>query len=334
MRGEILRTEHEAARGLQIMLQGQARAFQTNDGHKKLTVRFLRAGDALNPGCGIEALTEVTLLGLTEAQTDAIAAECAAFRDLNAQLAAPADAEATRVPLDAAALLPKDEKPDVDAFVDDDGHFKKTRSSCRITHVPQIDEADCGAASLAMVCRYYGKAVSLTRIRELCATAVDGTSLHGMCHAATELGLAARALKVSRRNLPVMPLPAIVHWEGNHWVVLYEVTEKHVRVDDPAMGKRKMTRAEFEKGWSGYAALFDYTTAFEKAPEGQGTLRWLMPFIREHYPVLRQVGLVLGPIHVVQDPIGVGPHPQALAVREQPVQDGAHLNAPRRRLDL
>jgi HlyB family type I secretion system ABC transporter len=292
LRGEILRTEHEAARGLQIMLQGQARAFQTNDGHKKLTVRFLRAGDALNPGCGIEALTEVTLLGLTEAQTDAIAAECAAFRDLNAQLAAPADAESARVPLDAAALLPKDEKPDVDAFVDDEGHFKKRRGSCRITHVPQIDEADCGAASLAMVCRYYGKAVSLTRIRELCATAVDGTSLHGMCHAATELGLAARALKVSRRNLPVMPLPAIVHWEGNHWVVLYEVTEKHVRVDDPAMGKRKMTRAEFEKGWSGYAALFDYTTAFEKAPEGQGTLRWLMPFIREHYPVLRQVGLL------------------------------------------
>jgi len=294
--GDVLRTEHESPRGLQIVLRGQARVFQTKDGHKKLTVRFLRTSDALSPpGCAVEALTNMTLLCLTEDQTAAIAAECAAFRDLIAQLHTPADAGAARVPLDAAALLPDtavSAKPDVDAFVDEEGRFKKGRLKRDITHVRQIDEADCGAASLAMVCRYYGKAVSLTRVRELCATATDGTSLHGMCHAATELGLAARALKVSRRNLPVMPLPAIVHWEGNHWIVLYEVTDKHVRVDDPALGKRKMTRAEFEKGWTGYAALFDYTVAFEKAPVGQGTLRWLMPFIREHYAVLRQVGLL------------------------------------------
>ncbi|MBE7497725.1 MAG: peptidase domain-containing ABC transporter [Verrucomicrobiaceae bacterium] len=296
-KGEMPRTEHEAPRGLQILLRGQARVFQTlPESERRVTVRFLRAGDALSPpGCGVEMLTEGVLLTLSEDETSALSSQYTSFRGIFAQINTPAPAQTARVPLDAAALVPEAAKttpPDQDAFVDDEGRFQKNHTSCRITHVQQIDEADCGAASLAMVCRYYGKAVSLTRVRELCATATDGTSLHGMCHAATELGLAARALKVSRRNLPVMPLPAIVHWEGNHWVVLYEVTKKHVRVDDPGLGKRKMTREEFDKGWSGYAAIFDYTTAFEKAPEGQGTLRWLMPFIREHYGTLRQVGLL------------------------------------------
>lgn len=294
--GEMLRTEHERPEGIQILLQGQARVFRALENQRRVTVRFLRSGDALSPAqCAVEALTEVKLLTLSAEDTLSIGRECPVFRELVTGIHTPAPAEAARVPLDAAALIPEAAKtapPDADAFVDDEGRFKKTRSRCRITHVQQIDEADCGAASLAMVCRYFGKAVSLTRIRELCATAVDGTSLHGMCHAATELGLAARALKVSRRNLPVMPLPAIVHWEGNHWIVLYEVTKKHVRIDDPALGKRRMTREEFDKGWSGYAALFDYTTAFEKAPETRGTLRWLMPFIREHYGTLRQVGLL------------------------------------------
>ena len=69
-----------------------------------------------------------------------------------------------------------------------------------------------------------------------------------------------------------MPLPAIVHWEGNHWLVLYDVDAKRVRVADPALGLRRLGRAEFEKQWTGYAALFDYTEAFEKAPEGKADL--------------------------------------------------------------
>ena len=85
-----------------------------------------------------------------------------------------------------------------------------------------------------MVCRHFGRKVSLARIRQLCHTARDGTSLKALTHAATELGLASRALKVSLRNLPQMPLPSIIHWQGNHWMVLIEVVEKFVRAADPA----------------------------------------------------------------------------------------------------
>ena len=153
---------------------------------------------------------------------------------------------------------------------------------------------DCGAASLAMVCRHFGRDVSLVRIRALCHTASDGTSLKAICAAATELGLAARALKVSARHLDQMPLPAICHWEGNHWVVLADVSAKHVRVADPGRGWRKLPREEFLAKWSGYAALFDYTIAFEQAPVSAVSLAWLWPFLREHRATLTQALLLAG----------------------------------------
>src|SRR5438105_8876970 len=148
---------------------------------------------------------------------------------------------------------------------------------------------DCGAASLGMICRHFGKKISLARIRQLCHTATDGTSLKALVRAATELGLAGRALKVSLRNLPMMPLPAIVHWEGDHWIVLYDVDADSVRVADPALGLRKLPRREFEAKWTGYAALFDYTTAFEQAPESRPALTWILPFLARFKTILLQV---------------------------------------------
>src|SRR6202022_580313 len=104
-----------------------------------------------------------------------------------------------------------------------------------------------------------------------------------------EVGLAAAAPKVSLRNLAMMPLPAIVHWEGNHWIVLYDVNPAFVRVADPAIGLRKLPRREFEAKWTGYAALFDYTTAFEQAPESKAALAWLVPFLARFKVILLQV---------------------------------------------
>src|SRR5206468_3766825 len=97
---------------------------------------------------------------------------------------------------------------------------------------------------------------------------------------------AARSVKASARNVDRMPLPAILHWGGNHWVVLYDVGEKEARIADPASGLRRVPRAELEKEWSGYAALFDYTDAFERAPEGRSSAAWLAAFFRPHVPVL------------------------------------------------
>ena len=155
-------------------------------------------------------------------------------------------------------------------------------------HLYQIDEMDCGASSLAIICRYYGKAISLARIRQLVHTGVDGASLKAICEGANELGLAARAVKASPAGLGQLPLPAIIHWDGNHWVVLYDVDDGHVKISDPAVGKRRMKRADFEAKWSGYAALFDYTDRFAANPEARPGITWLFPFFRPYANLLLQ----------------------------------------------
>ena len=186
-------------------------------------------------------------------------------------------------------------------FASDDGYFiKRGKRIRRMPLVRQIDEMDCGAACLAMICRHYGRAVSLSRIRQLVHTSLDGTSLRGIVQAATELGLAARSVKATPADSDQMPLPAIIHWEGNHWVVLYDLTATHARIMDPAIGSVKVTRAELEKKWSGYAALFDYTDAFEQAPVSKPGLAWLFPFFKPYARLMMKALALAGIVSALQ----------------------------------
>ncbi|HET6899183.1 MAG TPA: peptidase domain-containing ABC transporter [Vicinamibacteria bacterium] len=203
----------------------------------------------------------------------------------------PAESDRSKVEADPSGVAESAEGAD-EPFAQEGRFVKRARRVWRFPLVWQIDEMDCGAACLAMVCRHFGRAVSLARIRQLVHTSLDGTSLRAIGQAAVELGLAARSVKVSPRNLERMPLPAILHWEGNHWVVLYEVTGSSVRVADPALGLRRFKREELLARWSGYAALFDYTDAFAHAPVAKPSLAWLWPFVRPHTGLLlRSLGL-------------------------------------------
>src|SRR5581483_11088407 len=76
-----------------------------------------------------------------------------------------------------------------------------TRRPRRLPHVYQLDEMDCGAACIGMVTRYFGKAVSLPKIRELVHTSTDGTSLLGITRGAEELGLSTHAVRASKSRL-------------------------------------------------------------------------------------------------------------------------------------
>src|SRR5204862_6040898 len=175
------------------------------------------------------------------------------------------------------------------------GRFvKRGRRVRRMRFVRQVDEMDCGAACLAMIARHFGRNVPLARIRQLVNTGLDGTSLRSLCAAAEELGLDARSVRASPQNLDRMPLPAICHCDGDHWLVLYHVTRRFVRLADPALGFRRLPRAEFDRRWTGYTALFDYTPAFEQAPEAARGLAWLRPIVKPFTPlVMRALGLAL-----------------------------------------
>jgi len=119
--------------------------------------------------------------------------------------------------------------------------------------IPQHEEVDCGAASLAMITAFYGRPVGVSRLRDLAGVSTTGASLTQLIHAADEVGYETRALRLSADRLKGMQLPAVLFWKGYHYVVLYAINDKHAYIADPAMGKLRITHEELEQDFSGYA---------------------------------------------------------------------------------
>ncbi|MBN4000317.1 peptidase domain-containing ABC transporter [Nostoc sp. LPT] len=118
--------------------------------------------------------------------------------------------------------------------------------------VLQHSEEDCGAASLATVAKHYGRNLTISRMREAVGTGSRGTSLLGLNRGAETLGFNTRQVKASEQLLDQLhkaPLPAIIHWKGYHWVVLYGQKGKKYVIADPGVGIRYLTREELLEGW-------------------------------------------------------------------------------------
>ncbi|MCG6868072.1 MAG: peptidase domain-containing ABC transporter [Gammaproteobacteria bacterium] len=126
----------------------------------------------------------------------------------------------------------------------------------RFPLVEQAEEMDCGAACLAMICRHYGIPMTLGKLRELANVTTQGATLDSLSRVGDSLGFSTRGVKCTYQSLLGFELPFIAHWEGYHYIVVYGVSKNHVWVADPGPGFRKMTVAEFEKGWTGTCLLF------------------------------------------------------------------------------
>jgi ABC-type bacteriocin/lantibiotic exporter with double-glycine peptidase domain len=116
----------------------------------------------------------------------------------------------------------------------------------------QHSEEDCGAACLATVAKHYGRTFSISRARSAVGTGSRGTSLLGLSRGSEALGFNARQVKASPQILDTLhkaPLPAIIHWKGYHWVVLYGQKGKKYVIADPGVGIRYLSREELVKGW-------------------------------------------------------------------------------------
>src|SRR5205085_10753922 len=96
------------------------------------------------------------------------------------------------------------------------------RRARRYPALLQLSETDCGAACLSMILRYYGKHVSINRLRDLANVSREGATLYSISEAAETLGFHTRGLRASYEHLLKAELPAIAHWEGFHYIVLYE----------------------------------------------------------------------------------------------------------------
>jgi subfamily B ATP-binding cassette protein HlyB/CyaB len=126
----------------------------------------------------------------------------------------------------------------------------------RFAWVEQAEEMDCGAACLAMLCRHYGINITLGKLRELANVTTQGATLDSLARAGEALGFGARGIQCTFDALAGFELPFIVHWEGYHYTVVYGISKEQVWMADPATGFRKLSVAEFERGWSGTCLVF------------------------------------------------------------------------------
>ena len=124
--------------------------------------------------------------------------------------------------------------------------------------VLQHSEADCGAACLGTIAKYYGRSLLLNHLREVVGTGQQGTTLLGLQRGAERLGFNARSVRTAPEILDRMdeaPLPAIIHWKGNHWVVLYGKRNYQYVIADPGVGLRYISEQELRDAWTDWVLL-------------------------------------------------------------------------------
>jgi ATP-binding cassette subfamily B protein len=145
--------------------------------------------------------------------------------------------------------------------------------------LPQHDQTDCGAACLAMAGRYHGIRLSVGQLRETANVGREGCKMLSLALAAESVGFNARAVRTDYGHLANLNLPAIAHWKGNHYVVVYEARDDKVVVGDPAVGVLTLGRAEFEAGWAGRLLLLTATPRLESQEPRRNTLQRFLPFL-------------------------------------------------------
>lgn len=131
------------------------------------------------------------------------------------------------------------------------------------TFYRQHDAMQCGITCLKMVCKYYGREYSLDELSKLCSTSRAGVTLLGINEAASELGFRTFCGKPTIEQLTEAPLPAILHWNQNHFVVLYKVKKlrngKHrYYIADPGRDLLCYTDEEMQDYWAVVKTLGDY----------------------------------------------------------------------------
>jgi HlyB family type I secretion system ABC transporter len=153
----------------------------------------------------------------------------------------------------------------------------------------QQSSSDCGAACLVMVSQYWGKRFSVNYLREVTNVDRNGASLKSLAAAAESIGFSTRPVKAKLQNLTKQNLPAIVHWEGKHYIAVYKVTPDSVIVADPALGQRTLSYEEFEKGWRGYTLLLSPTALLKETEEQKQSLWRFVDLLKPHWLPLFEV---------------------------------------------
>ena len=177
-------------------------------------------------------------------------------------------------------------------------NYKKTPT------VFQMEATECGAASLSMIFSYYGKYLPLEQMRIEVGVSRDGCNAGNMMRAAKKYGLECKGFRKEPEALREFEMPCIIHWNFNHFVVLEgfkakgsgDKKKESVYLNDPAVGRRKLTIEEFDEGFTGIVLTFKPTDAFEKEKKQNTAWDMIRDRLSGQYGVLFKlfyVGLLL-----------------------------------------
>ena len=156
----------------------------------------------------------------------------------------------------------------------------------RFPLVEQAEEMDCGAACLAMICKHYRIGATLGKLREMANVTTEGATLDSLAQVGESLGFTTHGLQCTYQTLLGFELPFIAHWEGYHYIVVYGVSKNQVWVADPGLGFRKLSVAEFEKGWTGTCLLFTPRADLAQIEATRSPWMRFVRLLRPHKPVL------------------------------------------------
>lgn len=172
-----------------------------------------------------------------------------------------------------------------------------------------MDMMDCGATCLRMVFKFYGQLVSIHKIRKLCQTTKNGVNMLGISEAAEKLGFRTYGVRLNLEQLAEVELPCILHWNQNHFVVLYKIKKGKYFIADPATGLVSYGEREFAGNWystkelhSGLSLLLSPSPNFYQLDDDETelTLEWgkmFRYFFRYKKLFLQLVlGMVLGTV--------------------------------------
>lgn len=176
----------------------------------------------------------------------------------------------------------------------------------------QLDAMDCGPTCLRMVAAHYGRHYNLETLRQRSSYSREGVSLLGISAAAESIGFKSLGVRISFEKLCEAPLPCIVHWRQNHFVVVYAIEKRRrgttVCVADPIGGRIRYTAEEFAASWcstknngeqEGIALLLEPTPDFYNA-EGEKPdktrLRFVLKYLKPYKKLITQLflGMLLG----------------------------------------
>ena len=174
----------------------------------------------------------------------------------------------------------------------------------------QHDAMQCGIACMAMLCKFYGRVYSCENLSHRCAITNEGVSMQALKQLAEALGFDVLCGKASVYQIKDINYPCILHWNQNHFVVLYKVKKNRFHIADPGKGLVKYNLEEFAKHWvstqsgseeKGIAMFLEPTPAFyekkmDEEPKEERSFKFLFGYIKQYRKYFGQIvlGLLVG----------------------------------------